>query len=192
MDPNLDWQALGDAWRGQAVPAIDADAIGREIRRRGRRLRWLVASEAVLTVLMVALCIWITLRPDTSAMDRAVFLGLGAGLVVYQISVLWLRRRQLRDDGRSVADLVDLEIRRTRSGITYWRISLWSGMALWLALSLVVWFDASDTLRAGFWIMIAINAPIMLGAAVFIWWRGRQSLARIARFEALRDQLRAP
>jgi hypothetical protein len=192
MDPNLDWQALGDTWRGQAVPEFDAEAIGREIRRRGRRLRWLVASEAVLTVLMVALCVWITRQPDTSTMDRAVFLGLGAALIVYQAGVLWLRRRQLRDDGRSVVDLVDLEIRRTRSGITYWRISLWTAMAMWLALSLVVWFDASDALRAGFWLMVAINAPIMLAAAVFVWWRGRKSLARIARFESLRDQLRAP
>lgn len=192
MDPNLDWKALGDTWRGQAVPTIDVDAIGREIRRRGRRLRWLVASEAVMTVLMVALCVWIVLQPGTSTMDRTVFLGLGVALVVYQIGVLWLRRRQLRDDGRSVADLVDLEIRRTRSGITYWRISLWTAMAMWLALSLVVWFDASDALRAGFWLMVAINAPIMLAAAVFVWWRGRKSLARIARFESLRDQLRAP
>jgi hypothetical protein len=65
-------------------------------------------------------------------------------------------------------------------------------MALWLGLALVVWFDASDTLRRGFWLMIAINGPMMLAAAVFIWWRGRRSLARIARFEALRDQLRGP
>lgn len=192
MDPNLDWKALGDAWRGQPVPAIDAEAIGREIRRRGRRLRWLVAAEAALTVVMVALCVWITQRPETSTIDRMVFLGLAAALIVYQAGVLWLRRRQLRDDGRSVADLLDLEIRRTRSGITYWRISLWTAMAMWLALSLVVWFDASDALRAGFWIMIAINGPMMLAAALFVWWRGRRSLARIARFQALRDQLRGP
>ncbi len=192
MDPNLDWKALGDTWRDQPVPALDPEAIGREIRRRGRRLRWLVGSELLFSVLAVLLCAWIAQRADTSPADRWVFIGLGVVLAVYQASVLWLRRRQLRDDGRGVADLVDLEIRRTRSGITYWRISLWTGMALWLGLALVVWFDASDALRTGFWLMIAINGPMMLAAAIFIWWRGRRSLARIARFEALREQLRGP
>ncbi|TNJ32999.1 hypothetical protein [Arenimonas terrae] len=192
MDPNLDWKALGDTWRDQPVPAIDPEAIGREIRRRGRRLRWLVGAEALFSALAIGLCAWIVQRPEISSVDRWVFIGLGAVLAVYQAGVLWLRRRQLRDDGRSVADLVELEIRRTRSGITYWRISLWTAMALWLGLALVVWFDASDTLRRGFWLMIAINGPMMLAAAVFIWWRGRRSLARITRFEALRDQLRGP
>ena len=28
--------------------------------------------------------------------------------------------------------------------------------SVWLGLALVVWFDASDTLRRGFWLMIAI------------------------------------
>jgi hypothetical protein len=192
MDPNLDWKALGDTWRDQPVPAIDPEAIGQEIRRRGRRLRWLVGSEALFSVLAVLLCAWIVQRPDTSTVDRWVFIGLGVVLAVYQVGVLWLRRRQLRDDGRNVADLVDLEIRRTRAGITYWRISMWTAMAIWLALSLVVWFDASDALRRGFFVMIAINGPVMLAAAIFVWRRGRRSLARIARFEALRDQLRGP
>jgi hypothetical protein len=192
MDPNLDWKALGDTWRDQPVPAIDPEAIGQEIRRHGRRLRWLVGSEALFSVLAVLLCAWIVQRPDTSTVDRWVFIGLGVVLAVYQVGVLWLRRRQLRDDGRNVADLVDLEIRRTRAGITYWRISMWTAMAIWLALSLVVWFDASDALRRGFFVMIAINGPMMLAAAIFVWRRGRRSLARIARFEALRDQLRGP
>jgi membrane protein DedA with SNARE-associated domain len=69
---------------------------------------------------------------------------------------------------------------------------MWTAIVIWLALSLVVWFDASDALRRGFFVMVAINGPMMLAAGIFIWWRGRRSLARIARFEALREQLRGP
>ena len=94
MDPNLDWKALGDTWRDQPVPTIDPEAIGREIRRRGRRLRWLVGSELLFSMLAIGLVVWLALRPETKALDRSVFIGLGAVLAVYQLAVLWLRRRQ--------------------------------------------------------------------------------------------------
>lgn len=190
--PDHDWQALGAAWRGQATPAPDLEAVAREVRRRGRRLRWLVAGELSLTVLALAFLALILWHGAGGAVERAVLVVFAALLVPYQAAVLWLRRRELRDEGLDVAALVALEIRRATSGITYWRLSVWTAMAMWVGLVAVALLEPAGRLRQDLWVFQLVYTPMMLACGAFAWWRGRRSRERIARYQALRDQLRAP
>ena len=196
MDVNHDWQALGLQWRDQAVPGIDLDAIGREVRRRGTRLRWLVAAETLASVIAVVLCAWVALRPGLTMLEQAIFVGLAVVVVVYQLAILWLRRRQLRDGGMDAVALVDLEIQRSRTGISYWRVSAWVMFAMWLGIYGAMLYASADPkgqpIYGNLLFLTVFYVPWILAAALFAWWRGRRSLARIARFESLRGQLRAP
>lgn len=56
-----EWQALGEQWRGQAVDAVDVDALRVQVRRRGRRLRGWLALEIAATALGLGLLGWVAL-----------------------------------------------------------------------------------------------------------------------------------
>jgi len=112
MTMNQDWQALSDAWRDQATPTIDMDALRREVGKQGRYLRRMLALEVGLTVLLLVFFAWALLRPDNTLVEYLLLGGFAFLLIVYEGFVLWIRRRELSDTGLDAQALLDLEIRR--------------------------------------------------------------------------------
>lgn len=191
-----DWLALGDDWRAQATGTVDVDALRAEVRRRGRRLRWALVSELFGFALALAVGVW-ALRSDPAGIAPAVVIGLLLILAGFQGWSLWIRRRQVSDSGLDARAMVELEIDRARTSLRYWRVSIWLSMAMWLALyavaTLGVWVaDANaDAVTADKWAGILIGAgSVGIGFAVWAWWRGRRTSARLVRLRGLRDELR--
>ena len=136
--PMKDWDAMAADWREQAVPAIDVDALRAEARQQGRRLRRMLVLETVFAAVVVGFVAWLALRPEAERLDTWLFGGLGAFLVPYQAYVLWLRRREWREDGLGVQALLDVELRRCTTTLHYWRVGMWTAVGLWLAVYAVL------------------------------------------------------
>ncbi|PZO10416.1 MAG: hypothetical protein DCF27_01910 [Lysobacteraceae bacterium] len=196
MENNQEWSSLAADWQRQDTPAIDIEAIRDEAGRRSRGLRRVIRLEIGFALLVIALCVAIAASPRNDLFDTLLFSAMAVFLVAYQALMVWIRRRDLAEAGNDALSLVDREIQRANTVLRYWRWGLWAGLLLWLCLyGLLMYGLASD------WPRQRVQAPIA-GTAVNVltfpliaaygWWRCSQARARLVRFGALRDQLRAP
>lgn len=187
-----DWQSLAAQWREQPVATIDLAALRVEARSHGRRLQLALAVEVLFTVVLVAYIGRAMLAPELPGRLLGLFAAVILVLLGYQAWSLWIRRRQLRGPGLDARALLSLEIDRARTSIHYWRYGIWIGVlmlaALWAAVPSMVLPQADDELMRviGGWLGGALAT---VGCAAFAWWRGRHLRARIARLQALRDEL---
>jgi len=195
MTMNQDWQALSDAWRDQATPTIDMDALRREVGKQGRYLRRMLALEVGLTVLLLVFFAWALLRPDNTLVEYLLLGGFAFLLIVYEGFVLWIRRRELSDTGLDAQALLDLEIRRAGTTHLYWRIGMWTAMAMWLALYAALMaglsLDWEEVRLAGLIGAVTANVLAFPAVALFGYYRCRQASQRRARYQDLLEQLRA-
>lgn len=193
-DAGRDWQSLTTQWREQPVSAIDLSALRTEARNRSRRLRLALAAEVLLTVVLVAYIGRAMLTPELPGGVFGLFVAVIVLLLGYQSWSLWIRRRQLRDQGLDAAALLTLEIDRARTSIDYWRYGTWIGVLMIVTLSAAVASmvlpHIDDPRELDRMIGGGVGGAVAaVGCAVFAWWRGRQMRARIARLLALRDEL---
>ena len=193
-NPHDDWLALGEDWRAQPGSGIDVDALRNEVRRRGRRLRWALVNELVAFAMAMGLCLWVLLS-GRAGLAPAVVIGLMVLLAGFQAWSLWIRRRQVGDSDLDARAMVDLEIARARTSLRYWRVSIWLSVAIWLALftlaMLGVWVaDTPDDVSADKLAGSLVGAgSVCIGFAIWTWWRGRRTRARLARLHGLQDEL---
>ena len=124
-------------------------------------------------------------------------IGLMVVLAAFQAWALWIRRRQIGDSGLDARAMVDLEIARARTSLRYWRVSIWLSVAIWLALyalaMLGVWAAnaSADLVLSDKLAGSLVGAGLIgIGFAVWAWWRGRRTVARLVRLQGLRDELR--
>ena len=196
METNQDWSALAADWQRQDTPAIDIEAIRDEAERRGRSLRRTVWVEVGFSVLVILVCVLIAASPRSDRVETLLFAAMAVFLVGYQALMLWIRRRDLADAGRDAASLVDREMQRARTVLVYWRWGMWSALALWLAIFLMLMYGMQrdwPMARVGGLVGgVGINVLVFPAMGLYGWWRSAQARARLKRFTALREQLRAP
>lgn len=192
------WGALAADWRAQPTAAIDVDALRRDVTWHRRRIRAWLVLEILLTMVAIGVCAWATFGTDPPLFSPSTFAGTVALLLGFQGWSLWIRRRQIRDTGLDVRALLALERDRVATSLLYWRVNTWLAVTLWAALFglLLAGELAPDAIelpmtprQAG--LSLAINAPFLLGLAGFAWWWCRRSRSRLARVQALQDQLDA-
>ena len=193
-DTGDDWQSLAAQWRAQPVSAIDLAALRVEARSRSRRLQLALAAEVLVTLVLVAYLGRAMLAPQLPGRVVGLLAAVIASLLGYQAWSLWIRRRQLRDHGLDARALLSLEMDRARTSIHYWRYGTWIGVLMLVALSaavaLMVPAHGADAREAARLIAGGVGGAVGAGGcAVFAWWRGRHMRARIARLQALRDEL---
>lgn len=196
MDRNQDWSSLAADWQRQDTPAIDVEAIRDEAERRSRGLRRTIRVEIGFSVLVVVMCVLIALSPRSDRAEQLLFAGMTVFLVVYQALMVWIRRRDLADAGRDALSLVDREIQRANTVLRYWRWGMWASLVLWLGIyALMLHGLAADwpaKRMAGLLGGTAVNVLVFPAMGAYGLWRCSQARARLKRFAALRDQLRAP
>ncbi|MGY0557808.1 hypothetical protein [Lysobacter sp. A421] len=193
------WNVLAADWRAQATAKIDVEGLRREVVRRGRRLRWMMGAEVLLTTVVIGMCVWATLlveRPLFSPTGSLVVIACVLGVQGWS---LWIRRRQVRDSGLNVRALLALERDRIRTSRLYWRVNVWLAVALWCVLfgvlmqGLVVPADdggSGMSLRQAM-ASLLVNAPVTLGFATFAWWWCGRGRKRLQRLQALQNALDA-
>jgi hypothetical protein len=192
-DKNGDWSALAADWQRQDTPVLDIEALRQEVDRRGRTLRRMVWLEVGFTFLVLGACAMIVLNPHSERFEAILFGAMAVFLLVYQTGIVWMRRRDLANTGRDALSLVDLEIRRAGTVLRYWRLGMWVGLGLWLALYAFFMFgllqDWSSPRLAGLAGGLLVNVVIFPAVGLYAWWRSRQARERLARFHALHEQL---
>lgn len=194
--PMKDWDAMGSDWRGQAVPAIDVEALRAEAAQQGRRLRLMLVLETLTALFAVVFLGWIALRPDAKPIETWFFGSMGLLMVPYQAYVLWLRRREWSEAGLEVDALLDVESRRCKTTLHYWRFGMYSVLGIWFSMHVAMWLgmisgwsletvSALMNLQVGYTVMIPL---------VGLYGIHRCNLARtrIRRLAALQEQLEAP
>ncbi len=196
MDRNQDWTALAADWQRQDTPTIDVEAIRDEAERRSRSLRRVIWLEVAFAALVLVVCVQIALSPRSDSVETLLFGAMAAFLVVYQALMVWIRRRDLANAGHDALSLVDREIQRARTVLRYWRWGMWTALLLWLGIYALMLHgmvaDWPERRMGGLVGGTAINVVVFPAMGVYGWWRCSQARARLARFGALRDQLRAP
>lgn len=196
MNIDKDWHALSEAWMAQPAPGVDLEAVRREALKRGRSLRRKVWAEVAMVVLYAFFCGYVVLVHDSHRFEKIVFTALGVFLIVYQAYFLWLRRGELSDAGMDVNSLVDLELRRCHTTVRYWRIGMWTALAMWGGLYLAMMAAMQSDGPPGFVFGLAggllANLVVLPACGLFGVWRSRQEQARIARYREIQKQLRAP
>ena len=199
MNEMRDWQSLGDEWREQTVSTLDVDALRTEVNRRGRRLRLAMINEVVMCVVALALCAWALRHPGRADIAPAMVIGAMLVLAGFQAWSLWIRRRQLGDRGLDAAAMVALEIERARTSLRYWRMSTWVTLGLWVGLYAAVLSDvmAPELLdprplgQFNKWVGSLVGgAFVLLASALWAWWLGRRTGARLVRLRRLQDEMR--
>lgn len=189
-----DWQSLTAQWRGQPVSAIDLSALRVEARSRSRRLRLALAAEVLSTVVLVGYLGRAMLTTAVPAGALGLFVAVVVALLGYQAWSLWIRRRQLRDQGLDAVALLSLEIDRARTSIDYWRYGTWIGVLMVVALAAgiasIVLPHVDDPRELERLLGGGVGGALAtIGCAVFAWWRGRHMRARLTKLHALRDEL---
>lgn len=187
-----EWSSLSQTWQAQAVSAVDVDKLRAETRRRGRQLRWALLAEVLLTLSVQAYLLHVVWPFAKTDGQRWLLGSMMLITLLYQGWSLWIRRRQLRDEGLGARALLSLNIERARTSIQYWRVGVWVGVLMMAALTfapLHVWPAATTDYElgkmAGGWVG---GAAASIGCALFAWGYGRRLRARIARLrEVLRE-----
>lgn len=189
-----EWQAAGAAWRGQRVPALDIDALQKEVAHRSRRMGVVRALDLLCGALAVVLCLYAMWQAEDTS-ERWVDAGLIVVVVAFTTWVHHKRRRQWRSVDLEPAALLAFESARTRTSMQVWRASVWLVCALWSALAaqtlLVLSADAPEP-RAVVGLMrsLAANAVVLLVSSSLAWWLSRRGRARLRRLHALEQQLK--
>lgn len=196
MGADKDWSSLASDWQQQEAPRIDIDALRREVERRGRSLRRVVWMEVGFTMLVVLACATIALSPSSDRFEAILFGLLALSLLVYQALMVRLRRGDLADTGRDALSLVERELRRAGTVLRYWRWGMWTALAMWLLLygyfMAGVYLAWEGPRLGGLAGGLGVNVLVFPLMGAYGCWRCRQARARIARFTALREQLRGP
>lgn len=196
MDDNQEWGSLAADWQRQATPAIDIDAIRDEAERRGRGLRRMIWLEGGFTVLVIVLCLSVVFIPGSDRVEALLFGSMSAFLAVYQVLMIRMRRHDLADAGRDALSLVDREIQRAGTVLRYWRVGMWTALAMWLAIYAMLLYGLANDWPpqrvGGLMGGVGINVFVFPAMGVYGLWRCGQARARLRRFGALREQLRAP
>lgn len=194
MDEN--WKKLASDWQTQEAPGIDLEALRRETTRQGRYLKLMLGLELVFSLLVVGICAVIALHPSSDRFEALLFGAMGLFLVVYQSAMVWLRRRGLRESGLDALALVETGLRRGRGALLYWRLGMWTGLALWLAIYAFyiagLHYEWEGVRLEGLAGGLMINLVVFPVIGLYGWWRSRETRTRMARLHALREQLRAP
>lgn len=190
------WDTLAADWRAQPVTAVDAEALQRQVMRRGRRLRWSLGVEALLTTVAIGMCVWATFVLEGAVFSPLASLVVIGSLLGVQGWSLWTRRRQVRDSGLDVRALLALERDRIQTSLRYWRVNTWLAVALWCVLCglLVVVLAAPADGDVGvssrqLIASVLVNAPVLLGFATFAWWWCRRGRQRLGRLRALQEEI---
>jgi len=194
MGTDKDWSALAFDWQQQETPRIDIDVLRREVERRGRVLRRVVWMEVAFTALIALVCALIAFSPGSTRVETIMFAVMAVTLVVYQACMVRLRRGDLADTAGDALSLVDREILRGITVLRYWRWGMWTALAIWLVIYGVflagLHMDSETPRLGGLAGGLGINVLLFPLMGAYGWWRCRQARARIARFTALREQLR--
>lgn len=189
-DPELArWQ---QEWQTQDATGPDMDALRRQTKKRDRREKVLSVLQVLFGVIVLGICVRAFFLVDTYPMRLGVVV---LGLIVIGGTLHDLRRRVRRwhASTETVADLVDLERRRLKARVRYWRESAWIVAILWCALAIVAVIDSIrnpfslDRLE-GWFLSLAVNLPLILATVAFAWWTNR----RAQRQHELLDQLEDP
>jgi hypothetical protein len=190
-----DWETLMAAWQSQAAAQPDLQALQHEVSRRSRRLRVLRIGELLMAALSLGNCLRAWLLGSSSPIPSTVLLGLMGLVIGYTVWVQWQRRRQWRARDLDPHALIAFEVTRTLTSIRIWRVSTWSAMALWVALT--IWGIVA--LRVGpvpgglpgdGWALnILLNAVVVLVSAGLGFGMGQRRRRRLARLDALRCAL---
>lgn len=188
-----EWSTLSQAWQAQAVSAVDVEKLRAQTRRRGRRLRWALLGEVLLTLGVLAYLLHVVWPFAKTDGQRWLLGSMMFITLLNQGWSLWIRRRQLRDEGLDARALLSLNIERTRTSILYWGVGVWVGVLMMVALTfapLHVWPAATTEYElgkmAGGWVG---GAAASVGCALFAWAYGRRLRARVGRLQGLLDEL---
>ncbi|MDQ3205901.1 MAG: hypothetical protein M3Q40_05235 [Pseudomonadota bacterium] len=188
-----DWATLGEDWRAQAASRVDAGALLDEVRRRGSRLRRALVLELATAAAALGLCAWVLLDPETHPAYRLLVAALATVVLVLQGWALWIRRGQIRERGLGPEALVELDIRRARTTLRYWRVSTWATLVVWLVLyafSLVGAVSNDAALAGTLYASLGATAVVVVVAAAWGWWRGRMLRQRLQRMRRMQAELR--
>ncbi len=108
MNRETTWQAVGLTWRTDEHRALTvSERVAQRVHRQSRRLRMILVSEIILTVIMVAMSFTIVARYNAAGTLRV-----GAMVLLYTAAVwaftLWNRRGVWRPYGETTAEFVQL------------------------------------------------------------------------------------
>lgn len=191
-----DWKKLASDWQEQDTPGIDLDALRRETARQGRHLKLMLGLELVFSVLVIGTCALFAFSRSNTSFEAVLFGAMGVFLLVYQSAMIWLRRRELDETGLDALSLVETGLRRGRGALLYWRLGMWTGLALWLTIYVLflagLRYEWEGVRLAGLAGSLMINIVVFPVVGLYGWWRCRATRARMARLHGLREQLRAP
>ncbi|MFN8582054.1 MAG: hypothetical protein U0163_13915 [Gemmatimonadaceae bacterium] len=185
-----DWDMLGAAWRqtaGETSLRLTTEALQDTVRRRSRQLRWVVASEIVLTVVVLSGVV----AALSSSRTRASALA-AAGVVLWTVIVwtfaVWNRRGVWRPMSETTAEYVRLSRRRVEAGQrTLWFVR---GSTLLYVLLYGPWCAyrvARESVSVEDAAQGAVAAAYGVGLVVWTLWysrRLRQDLVRVNAIEA--------
>ncbi|UHQ22956.1 hypothetical protein LVB77_20285 [Lysobacter sp. 5GHs7-4] len=189
-DTNFDWAALGDEWRAQPDAGIDVERLRADVRKRGRSLRRALLGEVLLTLAILAALVWLIVQTETGDPMRTILVAMIPISIGFQLWSLWLRRRQLRDDGLDVAAMLELEIGRVNASLRYWRHGTWSALLLMLAVFAFALVDAQPKQIGGL-VGGAVGGGLgALFSAAMGWFKHRSGRRRLAYLRELQAQLR--
>ncbi|RDZ27364.1 hypothetical protein [Lysobacter silvisoli] len=192
-DADFDWTALGDEWRAQSGAGIDVDRLREEVGKRGRALRKAVYGELSLTVATLAAIAWLMLKTAPSDAMLLVFALLIPTSIGFQAWSLWLRRRQLRDDGLDAAAMLELEIDRANTSLRYWRYGTWFGVLLILVVFAIVIGalpqEHARDVHGNTGALVGGGLGVLVSACM-AWFKARRNIPRLAYLRELQEQLR--
>lgn len=191
-DLQHDWQSLGEEWRGQDAPGIDIDALRAEAARRGTKLKLALGLEVATSIAVVAALAVIIGGGTEPRLFNALCVVMTVAVVAFQAWSLWIRRRQLRDEGLDAAALLALESERARTSLRYWRYGMWVGLVLWLLTCAVgvtlAWQAGASELGRLIGGMTGGGIGLVL-SALMAWYITRKARARLLQLRALQDEL---
>ena len=190
MNPHDDWTRWGESWRQQ--PAIDAQRLRRDVRRKTWRMRIVIALELLVALVAVAQLLWMLWQPGVSLRWKS-WAGLSLALVATAIAMsLHLRRgtwRTLSDDPR---DLLRFCEARAYAGIRLAKWNAWSTLLV-IAVSLILAAPELDParwqhdpqLRLLIVVQFIVNAPIVIAIFWSCAWYIRRQRRKLERLGML-------
>lgn len=185
---DLEWQQWERTW-GTVGDDAPARWIRQMVERQSRLLRWIVAFEVVITVVMLAATAWVVRGlPALTA-------GMVLGAAILHSAVIWgftLRNRAgiWTPLGQTTRDYLTLARERCRRERSAARFMLW--LLLVEGLLFVVWLLVRDPVMqrpppfAFWWVPSAL---VVVGAVVWAVWVDRRARHRLERLDQAADEL---
>jgi|GEM_PF-1224518 len=183
------WNEWKDAWRD--TPPIDVERLRCHVDGKHRRMRWFVAVEVLVSLLVLAHLAW---RYDAAAEGSPwrVLILCGVGLVVAsQVLMLALRRGTWRGNSAAPVDLLRLTIRRANNGVRL-IVAQWIGFGTVVAV-FAAWYawvrpslDAAAQSRLDHAMEISALAQVPIAIAFAAWTAWHVPRLRRRRADAQR------